>query len=79
MRKLKEPVKAIELALGGVAQWIEHQPAYEPKGRRFDSQSGHIPGLQARLPVGGVRKRGNHTLMFLSLSFSLPSPLSKNK
>ena len=23
--------------------------------------------------------RGNHTLMFLSLSFSLPSPLSKNK
>ena len=22
---------------------------------------------------------GNHTLMFLSLSFSLPSPLSKNK
>ena len=25
------------------------------------------------------RERGNHTLMFLSLSFSLPSPLSKNK
>ena len=23
--------------------------------------------------------RGNHTLMFLSLSFSLPSPASKNK
>ena len=23
--------------------------------------------------------RGNHTLMFVSLSFSLPSPLSKNK
>ena len=23
--------------------------------------------------------RGNHTLMFLSLSFSLPSPLSKNE
>ena len=23
--------------------------------------------------------RGNHTLMFLSFSFSLPSPLSKNK
>ena len=23
--------------------------------------------------------RGNHTLMFLFLSFSLPSPLSKNK
>ena len=26
---------------------------------------------------GGAR--GNHTLMFLSLPFSLPSPLSKNK
>ena len=25
------------------------------------------------------RAKGNHTLMFLSLSFSLPSPLSKNK
>ena len=33
--------------------------------------------------VGQVPSRGhvesNHTLMFLSLSFSLPSPLSKNK
>ena len=27
---------------------------------------------------GGVLRR-NHTLMFLSLSFSFPSPLSKNK
>ena len=44
------------------------------KGRRFDSQSGHIPGLWAR-----QHARGNHTLMFVSLSFSLPSPLSKNK
>ena len=47
-------------------------------------------GLPAQFPVrahawaGGQvpkrgRARGNHTLMFLSLSFSLPSPLSKNK
>ena len=28
---------------------------------------------------GGRLVRGNHTLMFLSLSFSLPSPLTKNK
>ena len=28
---------------------------------------------------GGGHTRGNHTLMFLSLSFSLPSPLSKDK
>ena len=33
--------------------------------------SSHVPG--------GGRRRGNHTLMFLSLSFSLPSSLSKNK
>ena len=31
-----------------------------------------------QVPSGGL-VRGNHTLMFLSLSFSLPSPLSKNK
>ena len=47
-------------------------------------------GLPVRFPVrahawivGQVpsrgRTRGNHTLMFLSLSYSLPSPLSKNK
>ena len=44
--------------------------ACEPKGWRFNSQSGHMPGLQS--PVGS-----NHTLMFPSLSFPLPSPLSK--
>ena len=48
----------------------------ELKGCWFDSQSGHMPGLWARSPVGG-HVRGNNTLMFLSLSFSLPS--SKNK
>ena len=31
-----------------------------------------------RVPSRG-HSRGNHTLMFLSLSFSLPSPFSKNK
>ena len=29
--------------------------------------------------LSGGHVRGNHTLMFLSLSSSLPSPLSKNK
>ena len=29
--------------------------------------------------LSGGHLRGNHTLMFLSLSFSFPSPLSKNK
>ena len=27
---------------------------WEPKGRRFDSQSGHMPGLWARSSVGGM-------------------------
>ena len=33
--------------------------------------------VAGQVPSGG-RERGHHTLMFLSLSFSLPSPLSKN-
>ena len=47
-------------------------------------------GLLVRFPVrthawivgqvpGGGHMKGNHTLMFLSSSFFLPSPLSKNK
>ena len=32
--------------------------------------------VAGQVPSGG-RVRGNYTLMFLSLSFSLPSPLSK--
>ena len=48
---------------------VDCTPACEPKGWWFDSQSGHMPGLWVRSPE----------LMFLSLSFSLPSPLSKNK
>ena len=34
--------------------------------------------VMGQIPSKGFM-RGNHTLMFLSLSFSLPSPLSKNK
>ena len=34
--------------------------------------------LAGQVPSRGHR-RGNHTLMILSLSFSLPPPLSKNK
>ena len=46
----------------GTVAWVS---ACQPKGRWFDSQSGHMPGLRARSPVGGAR--GNHSLMFLSL------------
>ena len=37
--------KSKYIALAGVAQWIECL-AYEPKGCQFDSQSGHMHGLQ---------------------------------
>ena len=51
--------------------------------RQFDSWSGHMPGLRVRSQSGCVQEATNRcfflTSMFLSLSFSLPSPLSKNK
>ena len=50
--------------------------ACEPKGCRFISQSEHMSGLLARSPAGGSAS-SNHTLMFLSLSFSFPSLLYK--
>ena len=55
---------------------------HKEKGLQFDSQSGHMPGLQIQSPV---RARARDTQsMFLShidvfLSPSLPSPLSKNR
>ena len=50
--------------------------ACEPKGRWFNSQSGHIPGLPARSPVRGVREAPTHWCFSPSL---LPCPLSRNK
>ena len=46
---------------------------WKPKGRQFNSQSGHMPGLWATSPVGG-HSRGNHTLMFHTLIFPSLSP-----
>ena len=45
-------------ALAGVAQWIECWPANQRV--QLDSQSGHMPGLWARSPVGGVREATTH-------------------
>ena len=53
------PGERLREALASVAQWIECQ-AYKPKGRWFDSQSGHMPGLQARSPVGGAQEATAH-------------------
>ena len=51
-------------------------PNCETKGR-FNSQSRHTPGLNARSPVGGAREATTHWCFSPSLSPSLP--LSKNK
>ena len=63
--------KNIGWALAGVAQWIEC-------GLQVDSQSGHMPGLRARSSVEATWEATTHWC-FLSLSFSIPSPLSKYK
>ena len=73
--------KLIPSALAGVAQWIKHWPGNQRVASsipscRFNSQSGHRPGLQAR---GGGATRGNHTLMFLSLFFPPFPSLKINK
>ena len=70
-------LKVHTFALAGVAQWIERQPMNQRVTGSIPSQGtclGCKPGLWWGMVVSG-----NHTLMFLSLSFSLPSPLSKNK
>ena len=64
------------LALAGVVQWIEHQPANKRVMGSIPSQG---TSLGCRLGPQWGHGRDNHTLMFLSFSFSLPSPLSKNK
>ena len=39
-------IETILEALAGVAQWTDRL-AWKPKGHGFDSQSGHMPGLQS--------------------------------
>ena len=64
------------MALAGVAQWIEYQPVNQ---RVAGSIPSHTHAWVAGQIPGGGHLNGNHTLVFLSLSVSLPSPLSKNK
>ena len=64
------------VAMAGVAQWIDHWPVNQRVSVQFPVRTyawvvGQVPGRECA--------RGNHTLMFLSLSPSLLSPLSKNK
>ena len=60
----------------GSADWV---PACKPKGRRFDSQSGHMPGLRTRSPVGGTWEATAHPCFSPSLSLSLPLSVKINK
>ena len=39
---------------------VDRVPTYKPKGHQFHSQSGHMPGLQARSPAGGTREATTH-------------------
>ena len=56
---------------------VDLVPTWKPQGRRLDSQSAHMPGLQARSPVWGMWEATTHWCFSPSLSPSLP--LSKNK
>ena len=55
----------------GSVDWVAF---CKPKGCQFDSQSGYLPGLQARSPVGGVQEATNR-LFSPSLSPTLPLTL----
>ena len=61
----------INIALAGVAQWIEHQPVNQRVTSSIHSQGTCLGCRPGQVPSRG-QARGNHTLMFLSLSPSLP-------
>ena len=59
-----------------MAQWIG--ASLQTKGLLVGFPVRAHAWVVGQVPSGG-HVRGNHTLMFLSLSFSLPNPLYKNK
>ena len=77
---LANPKEGQKLALDGVVQWVKCQPANQKVAGLIPSQGICLscrPGPQFWGIWGHVRS--NHTLMFLSLSFSFPFPPCKNK
>ena len=76
--KIKVPEKKRKISPGwcGSVDWA---PTCEPKGCWFDSQSGYMPGLWARSPIGGVREATAHWCVSPSLSPSTPLSLKRNK
>ena len=75
-RARKEHFQKDTKVLTGVAQLVGHRPTKQ-------KVAGSIPGTYLGCRFGYIQEATNQsfslTLMFLSLSFSLPSPLSKNK
>ena len=67
----------LSTALAGVAQWIECQTV-NPKVAS-DSQSGHMPGLRDRTPVGATWEATTHWCFSPSQSPSPPLSLKINK
>ena len=65
------------LALAGMSQWIESGPANQSVACMIFPVRVHA-WVAGQVPCRG-HMRDNHTLMFLSFSFSLSSPLFKNK
>ena len=65
-------VKRIGYTLAGVAQWIEHWLVNQGVAGSIPSRAHAWVAGQA--PSRG-HMRGNHALMFLSFSFSFPSPV----
>ena len=59
----------------GSVDWVLANPAL--KGSLVGFPVWAHAWVEGQIPSRG-HSRGNHTLVFLSLSFSLPSPLSKN-
>ena len=76
-------IKIVRLFCSGWCVSVDWVLACEPKGCWFNSQSEHMPGLWARSPAEDVQKKTDQcisrTSMFLSLSFSIPSLVSKKK
>ena len=72
----------VKKTLGYFPGWcssVNWAQAWDPEGRSFNSRSGHMPGLWARSPVGGVWEATTHWYFSPSLSPSLPLTLKINK
>ena len=65
MKKSRCKIEWMGLWLMGLSGLV---PACEAKGRWFNSQSGHMPVLQAKPPVGGARESTTHWCFSSSLS-----------